>query len=102
MKHQDQLLQLIVPEAQYTQVVDFLLAQPETPFFTMLRAEGFGQPHEHLNAVEQVAGAQRKVKFEVELRAEMVEPLLSDLQNALPTLNIFYRVLPIMHHGVLG
>ncbi len=102
MNNQDQLLQLIVPEAQYTQVVDFLLAQPEMPFFTMLRAEGLGQPHEHLNAMEKVAGAQRKVKFEVEVSAEEIEPLLSDLQNALPTLNIFYRVLPIIHHGVLG
>jgi len=102
MNRDDQLLQLILPATQSTALVDFLLAREEVPFFTVIEAAGFGQPHEQLDPAEQVEGAQRKVKFEIELPAEAVEPLLNDVHNALPTLNIFYRVVPILAQGVLG
>jgi len=102
MNRDDQLLQLILPATQSTALVDFLLAREEVPFFTVIEAAGFGQPHEQLSAAEQVEGAQRKVKLEVELPVDAVEPLLNDIQTALPTLNIFYRVLPILAQGALG
>ncbi len=101
MKQTDQLLQLIVPAPQKTLLVDFLLAQETVPFFTVIEAAGFGQPHEHLTGEEQVEGAQHKVKFEIELAADEVEPLLNGIRQALPTLNVFYRVLPVVAQGDL-
>ncbi len=102
MKTEQVLLQLIVPARQASLLSDFLLAQAKTPFFTAIEAAGFGQPHEQLSPDEQVEGAQRKVKFEIELNETAVQPLLMDIQTALPTLVLFYRVLPIKAQGVLG
>ena len=102
MKMEQVLLQLIVPAKQASLLSDFLLAQANTPFFTAIEAAGFGQPHEQLSPDEQVAGAQRKVKFEIELDTQAVDPLLTALQSALPTLTLFYRVIPILDQGILS
>ncbi len=102
MKTEQVLLQLIVPARQASLLSDFLLAQAKTPFFTAIEAAGFGQPHEQLSPDEQVAGAQRKIKFEIELDTHAVEPLLGTLQSDLPTLTLFYRVVPILVQGTLS
>ncbi len=102
MNAPDRLLQLIVPASQATLLSDFLLAQAATPFFTAIEAAGFGQPHEQLDPDEQVAGAQRKVKFEIALAATDVEHLLARLHTTLPSLTIAWRVLPVLDHGTVG
>jgi hypothetical protein len=101
MSYSHQLLQLIVPAMQAEPLSDFLLAHEQVPFFLMLEAVGMGQPHEQLTAEEQVEGGQHKVKFEVELPEDVVRPLLDHMREALPTLTIAYRILPIVEHDLL-
>ena len=102
MNEQMVLMQLVVPAGQASLLSDFLLAERHTPFFTAVELAGYGQPHEHLTPDEQVAGAQRKVKFELELPQTDVEPLLARLRKALPSLTISYRLLPMLQQGTLG
>lgn len=96
------LLQIFLPHHQATPLVDLLLAQENTPFFTVMEVFGHGQPEEQLSAAEQVEGAQRKIRIDIELRAEAVKPLLRNIRDALPTANIFYRILPIIEHSPLA
>ena len=102
MKTQQVLLQLIVPAGQASLLSDFLLAERHTPFFTAVELAGYGQPHEHLTPDEQVEGAQRKIKFELELPQADAEPLLARLHEALPSLTVAYRLLPVLQQGSLG
>ncbi len=102
MNEQMVLMQLVVPAGQASLLSDFLLAERHTPFFTAVELAGYGQPHEQLTPDEQVAGAQRKVKFELELPQASVEPLLARLNDALPALTLAWRVLPILNQGTLG
>ena len=101
MKTQQVLLQLIVPTGQASLLSDFLLAERHTPFFTAIELAGYGQPHEHLTPDEQVEGAQRKIKFELELPQADAEPLLARLHEALPSLTVAYRLLPVLRQGSL-
>ncbi len=96
-----QLLQIILPYHQATPLVDLLLAQSNTPFFTVMEAAGYGQPEEQLSPVEQVEGAQHKVKVDIELRASEVKPLLQKIKQEMPTATVFYRLLPIIEHSPL-
>ncbi len=97
-----QIIQLFLPHHQASPLVDLLLAQDNTPFFTVVEAIGYGQPEEQLSPAEQVEGAQRKMRFDIELRADEVKPLLRHIRQALPTANIFYRIVPIVDHAVLS
>ena len=95
------LVQLIVPYQQATPLIDLLLAQENTPFFTVMEAAGYGQPEEQLSPAEQVEGAQHKVKLEIEMAANEVQPLLRTIKQAMPTATVFYRLLPIIEHKPL-
>ena len=102
MNNTHQLVQLFLPYHQATPLVDVLLAQENTPFFTVMEAFGYGQPEEQLSPAEQVEGAQRKMRFDIELRTDEVKPLLRHIRQALPTANIFYRIVPIIDHAPLS
>ena len=102
MNEQMVLMQLVVPAGQANLLSDFLLAERHTPFFTAVELAGYGQPHEQLTPDEQVAGAQHKVKFELELPQADVTPLLQRINDALPALTLAWRVLPVLDQGTLG
>jgi len=63
---------------------------------------GYGQPEEQLTPAEQVEGAQRKMRLDIELQAGEVKPLLKRIRQEMPTANIFYRLLPIIEHSPLS
>ncbi len=98
----DVLLQLIVARPQARILSDLLLAHGSGLFFTVSFIRGHGQPDERLTAQEQVAGAQNKVRIEVELAAAGVDPLLQEIDARLSRGAVFFRVLPILRQGCIG
>jgi len=96
------LLQLIVARPHTRPLIDLLLAHGDGLFFTASRIRGHGQPDEQLSLQEQVAGAQNKVRIEVELPAQGVDSLLADIDAQFSRGSVFFRVLPILRQGCVG
>ena len=101
-RHNEVLLQLILTRPQARPLIDLLLAQPDSPFFTVANIQGHGQPAEQLSLQEQVAGAQHKVCIDVEIDHGRLDNLLAEIHNHLTTETIFYRVIPVLRQGCLG
>ncbi len=96
------LLQLIVALPHARPLTDLLLAHGGGLFFTVSSIRGHGQPDEQLNLQEQVAGAQNKVRIEVELPVQGVDPLLTEIDAQFSRGSVFFRVLPILRQGCVG
>ncbi len=96
------LLQLILTRPQARPLIDLLLSRSESLFFTVADIRGHGQPAEQLSVQEQVAGAQQKVRIDVEIEADRLDPLLEEIHAHLTTETIYFRVLPILRQGCLG
>ncbi|WP_373018124.1 DUF3240 family protein [Thiomicrorhabdus sp.] len=93
------VLHLILPASQVNDVVDCLLAEKPSLFFSVIDVQGYGQPQERLNVREQVAGFQRKVMVQVECTYFLTKQIMDNIKLEMPTATISYRIIPMFEHG---
>jgi hypothetical protein len=90
----------IVPALE-ERVVDWLLAR-NGGGFTSRAAYGHSSHHDLLSVAEQVSGRQRRLEFEVELRAGALEDFIAELSDAFVNADLYYTVVPVLRSGHLG
>ncbi|MDG6773443.1 DUF3240 family protein [Thiomicrorhabdus sp. ZW0627] len=95
------VLHLILPASQVNDVVDCLLAEKPSLFFSVVDVQGYGQPQERLTVREQVAGYQHKVMVQIECEHFTCRQIMDNIKKEMPTATISYRILPLFDHGQL-
>jgi len=93
------ILSLLVPPEVRDDLTDWLLAFHHDLTFTSRPVDHHGADPAALGTAEQVSGHQRRLEVAVQVSAEEVETLLSELQEAFPGAGWAYRVLPLWASG---
>lgn len=102
MKRIDTSLNLVLPRALETQVVDRLLQHPQwVGPFTTHRVEGHGDTEGIESAMEQVRGRAERVRIEILMDASHVAELLQDLRTELPNHAVVWWLSPVLEAGNL-
>jgi hypothetical protein len=92
----DALLMLTIPPELEDDVVDWLLAHPETTGFTSLAAYGHGGAHHLLSIAEQVAGKQPRVQFQIALSQSLAAQMLQAFEHEFGTHGCHAWAIPLL------
>lgn len=100
MKRLDTCLNLILPRALETQIVDRLLQHPQWvgPFITSY-VEGHGDSENIGSPVEQVRGRAARLKIEILIEAGHAEELVAHLAEGLRGADVFWWISPVVGAG---
>lgn len=83
-------------------VVDWLLGRPEGTGFSSVLVHGHGSAHHVLSPVEQVAGHQRRIQFQIALPVAQIDDFLDSARQEFGKADVHYWVLPLLAAGVLA
>ena len=99
----DGLLTLAVPDALEDEMLDILRTLPElVPGFTLVKAHGLGTHVDLDSSMEQVQGRARRVMVQMALQQAHLPALMDVLNEALPSPQVTYWVVPLLAFGSLG
>jgi len=90
------------PPSLETEIVDWLLSQDRGSGFSSANVNGHSTQHDHLSIAEQVSGRQRRVQFQVQLDAGVLDEFLESLKTVFSGADLHYWILPISAGGHLG
>ena len=93
------LLVLTISPGLEDALVDWLLGRPESPGFTSVPVHGHGSAHHVLSPVEQVAGHQRRVQFQIALPMSQIESFLDSAQQEFGKADVHYWAMPLLVAG---
>ena len=93
------LLILTVSPGLGEAVIDWLLGRPESPGFSSVPVHGHGSAHHVLSPVEQVAGHQRRIQFQIAMPMAQVENFLDSAQIEFGKADVHYWVMPLVING---
>jgi len=93
------LLVLSVPVALEDSIVDWLLAQTSMIGFSSVLIRGHGSRVGHLSIAEQVAGHQRRIRFEVVAPLEAARNSVATLKRDFAGSDLFYWIVPVADAG---
>ncbi len=92
------LLRINIPPGLEEEFVDVLLANERIEGYQCYPTSGHGQVGS-MSLAEQVAGRRRRIQFELVLAADLVESVLENLKQALPSRDIVWWTLPVSGSG---
>ena len=95
------IVTLNVVPALEERVVDWLLAR-DNGGFTSRAAHGHSSRHDLLTTAEQVSGRQRRIEFEVEMPADVLDVFVGELSDAFANADLYYTAVPVLRSGHLG
>jgi len=95
------LLTLNIPQNLEEAMVDCLLQLESELGFSSSPVNVHHHQNLGLSLTEQVTGRQKRVRFQIDVRAEDLPPLLLMLKEGFSGTGIRYWVLPIIEHGVM-
>lgn len=96
------LLVLTVSPGLEDIVVDWLLSRPESTGFSSVPVHGHGSAHHVLSPVEQVAGHQRRIQFQIAMPASQIDEFLDSARQEFGKADVHYWVLPLLAAGALA
>jgi len=100
MNTTDCCLTLIVPKALEENLLDLLLEHDALASdFTISEVAGHGRTVAYQSNAEKVRGHARQVQIQIIMQHADVQTLLHDIKQALPRVNIVYRITPVTEAG---
>lgn len=96
------LLVMTISPGLEDDLVDWLLGRPDSPGFSSVPVHGHGSSHHVLSPVEQVAGHQRRIQFQIALPVSQIEDFLDSAQQEFGQADVHYWVLPLAAAGALS
>ncbi|MDP3878326.1 MAG: DUF3240 family protein [Methylobacter sp.] len=101
MSNQQYLITLNVPQSLEEALVDCLLTLESEHGFSSFPVNAHDHRNEGLSLAEQVTGRQQKMRFQMYLPAQELEPLLAQLRADFSGSGINYWVLPVIENGAI-
>lgn len=95
------LLTLIAPVSLEEVLVDWLLQTSPSGGFCSGPINGHGAHHERLSLAEQVAGRERRIRFEVHADELEITDMLAHLRQTYAGTHLHYWITPISEVGTL-
>ena len=83
-------------------IIDWLLERESGPGFSSWDTRGHSSQHGHLSVAEQVSGRQRRLRFEVLLRAGELTAFVEGLEQAFAGADLHYWASPVLASGSLA
>ena len=99
--HPQELLALIVDLKLEDPLSDWLLARHDISGFSSQTVYGHSEASQKFSLAEQVTGRQRRIMFHVHAAPEVIEGLLSDLNQAFRGSRLHFWRLPLRAAGTL-
>jgi hypothetical protein len=96
------LLSLVVAPEIEDSIVDWLMQRPEVVGFSSYPISGHGSSLHAMTTLEQVAGRQRKIMFQIGLPEADVQRLLDGLWGNFKGADLHYWQVPLQAHGNLA
>lgn len=101
MNGQKYLLTINVPPLLEEAIVDCLLAIESADGFSSLTVNAHGSDQEHISLAEQVAGTQKKTRFQMYIPEHQLSGLIDVLKRDFSGSGIHYWVIPILDSGYI-
>lgn len=101
MSHEAYLLTMSVPPSLEELMVDCLLSLEWRQGFTSFPANVHDHKNENLSLAEQVAGHQRKIRFQMYVEKHNISALLTKLKADFSGSGLQYWLLPAIEQGVI-
>ncbi|SHE19342.1 DUF3240 family protein [methanotrophic endosymbiont of Bathymodiolus puteoserpentis (Logatchev)] len=101
MSSQEYLVTINVPPLLEEGVVDCLLAIESADGFSSLTVNAHTNHHEHMSLGEQVAGTQRKIRFQMYIPEQRLNSLIDALKRDFSDSGIHYWVMPVLDSGYI-
>ncbi|HIG65055.1 MAG TPA: DUF3240 domain-containing protein [Methyloprofundus sp.] len=101
MSGQEYLVSINVPPLLEEAVVDCLLAIEAAEGFSSFVVNAHSTDHEGLSLAEQVAGRQKKIRFQMYLPEQQLSVLINHLRQYFSGSGIHYWVLPVLERGYI-
>ncbi len=101
MNTQEYLVTINVPPLLEEAVVDCLLEIESADGFSSLSVNAHASDHEHLSLAEQVAGRQRKMRFQMYIPEQQLSVLIEHLRCHFSGSGIQYWVMPVLDAGII-
>jgi hypothetical protein len=102
MKHEKEYLVTInVPPSLEEAIVDSLLMLEEELGFSSFTVNSHHHENKGLSLAEQVTGRQKRLRFQMYIDQNDLEPLVTHLKKDFSGSGIQYWVLPVIDNGVI-
>ena len=99
MKTTEYLVTLNVPPSLEESLVDCLLTFESTDGFSSLNVNAHDHRNQGLSIAEQVTGRQKKIRFQMYVPENQLQPLLDKLKHQYSHSGIHYWVIPVIESG---
>ena len=101
MSHKEYLVTLNVPTGLEEVIVDCLLTFESEHGFSSYPVYAHDHRNEGLSLAEQVAGRQKRLRFQMYVDDNALQSLLDRLRNEFSGAGIRYWVLPVVDNGII-
>jgi len=101
MSHEAFLLTVNVPPDLEEAMVDCLLSLEWRQGFSSFAANVHDHDHQGLSLAEQVAGHQRKIRFQIYIEKPNIPALLTKLKADFAGSDLHYWLVPVIEQGVI-
>lgn len=101
MSEQEFLVTINVPPILEEAVVDCLLAIDSASGFNSFSINAHTSEHQGLSLAEQVAGRQKKIRFQMHVTEQQLSVLITQLKYSFSGAGIHYQVVPVLDSGTI-